>query len=283
MEEKVYILNKKKQKLAAVIHTPKSRGKFPAIILLHGFTGDKEEKYIKQLAVDLAINNFTAIRFDASGYGESEGKTEDDYRLTNYYGDAESIYGYLKNLPYVDKNRVGIFGHSMGAMLVILFAAKHPELKALASVSPPSNLETHYRLKGIWKGWKEKGYLLRKKKWKIVKIPWAFLEDAKQYNALSEVSKIKSPILFILGSEDANVLPEETEALYEKANEPKGLFVVEGWIIIIKTFPISLRLLMRKSSSSTKNIYSSNIVNTSTVRHAHYYSKLSAMASAGSN
>ncbi|OGE09618.1 hypothetical protein A3A60_01675 [Candidatus Curtissbacteria bacterium RIFCSPLOWO2_01_FULL_42_26] len=246
MEKRVYISNKKNQKLAAVIHRPQSQGKFPAIILLHGFTGDKEEGHIKQLAVELANNNFVAIRFDASGYAESAGTTEQDYRLTNYFSDAESVYSYLINLSYVDRDRIGIFGHSVGAMLVILFAAKHSEIKASVSVSSPYHLETHYRLRGIWKGWKEKGYIEKQDNGKIVKIPYAYLEDAKQYDALKEVFKVKNPVLFILGTEDVNVIPEETKELYEKANEPKELFIVDGMDHFYKNFPDKLAVVNKK-------------------------------------
>lgn len=247
MEEKVYIFNKKSQKLAAVIHRPPTQGKFPGVILMCGFTGNKEEKHIKQLAIDLANNNFVAIRFDPSGYGESEGSTERDYRLTNYFSDTESIYDYLKTPSYVDQNRIGIFGHSMGAMLVVLFAAKHPEIKASVSVSPPYNLGTHYRLKGtFWKGWKEKGYLEKVDNGKTVKIPWEFLEDAKKYNVFKEVSKIKSPILFILGDKDINVLPEETKELYRKTNEPKELFIADGMDHYYKNFPDKLAIVNEK-------------------------------------
>lgn len=246
MEDKIYIPNKKNQKLAAVIHRPQSQGKFPAIILLHGFSGDKEERHIKQLAIELADNNFVAIRFDASGYGESEGTTEEDYRFTNYFSDTEFVYSYLKNLSYVDKNRIGIFGHSLGAMLVVLFAAKHPELKALVPVSPPYHLETHYRLRSIWKEWKEKGYVERETNGKTVRIPYTFLKDAEQYDALEEVSRVKSPTLFILGTKDINVLPKETEDLYSKANEPKELFTVEGMDHYYKNFPDKLAIVNGK-------------------------------------
>ncbi len=246
MEEKVYILNPKNQKLAAVIHRPKADGKYPAVVLLHGFTGNKEEGHIKQLAVELADNGFVAIRFDASGYGESEGDTEKDYRMTNYFSDTKSVYDYLRNLPYVDPDRIGIFGHSLGGMLVVLFAAKHPAIKAVVPVSAPYHLETHYRLKGIWNGWQEKGYREAKSNGKTVRIPWAFLEDAKRYNALVEVRKIKGPILFIVGTSDVNVLPKETQKLFEEANEPKELFVVRGMDHYYKNFEEKLVIVNEK-------------------------------------
>lgn len=92
-------------------------------------------------------------------------------------------------------------------------------------------------MKGIWKDWKEKGYLEKISNGKPVKIPYAYLEDADRYNALDEVAKIKSPILFILGTKDINVVPEETKELYEKANEPKELFIVDGMDHYYKKYP----------------------------------------------
>lgn len=243
MEETISVLNNKKQKLAASIHRPDKEGKFPAVILLPGFRGTKEEGHIKQLAMELAQNNIVAIRFDPSGFGDSDGNTEKDYRLSNYFSDTESVCDYLKKLPNVDSNHIGLYGHSMGAMLVVLFAAKHPEIQASVSVSPPHIMKTKNRLENVWHGWEKNGYLEKVRDGKTVRIPWEFLADAEVYNPLEEVTKIKTPILFIFGTNDANVLPEETKALYEKANEPKQLFIVDGMDHFYKNFPDKLTLV----------------------------------------
>ncbi len=142
MEETVSVLNIKNQKLATSIHRPIKEGKFPAVILLNGFRGTKDEEDRKQLAIELAKNNIVAIRFDASGFGESEGDTDKDYRLSHYFSDTEAVYEYIETLPYVDSNHVGLYGHSMGAMLVVLFAAKYPDIQASVSVSPPYTMRT---------------------------------------------------------------------------------------------------------------------------------------------
>jgi fermentation-respiration switch protein FrsA (DUF1100 family) len=73
----------------------------------------------------------------------------------------------------------------------------------------------------------ENGYLETLHKGETQKIPLEFLVNTDTYHSLEEVTKIKKPLLFILGIKDINVLPEETKALYEKANEPKKLFVVD--------------------------------------------------------
>lgn len=243
MEETIAVLNNKKQKLAVSIHRPVGQGQFPAVILLPGFRGTKEEGHIKQLAIELAKNNIVAIRFDPSGFGESEGDTEKEYRLSQYFRDTESIYDYLKLLPSVDSNHIGLYGHSMGATLVVLFAAKHPEIQASVSVSPPPVMGTKHRIETVWIGWRKNGYLEKVRNGKTIKIPWEFLADADHYDALTEVVKIKTPLLFILGTKDINVLPEETKALYEKANQPKQLFIVDDMDHFYKNFPDKLAIV----------------------------------------
>lgn len=252
MEEKVTILNKKGLKLSTVIHKPKLQGKYPCVIVIHGFTGDKEELHMKQTAMDLARNNIIAIRFDASGYGESEGETESEYRLSNHMSDIRVVYNYAKTLPEVDPKRIGLYGQSLGAMMAVLFAANNPDIKASVAVSPPYHMETHYRLKGIWKDWKNDGFLKKETEKGEVKIPWVFLEDSRSYDALKVVDKIHSPILFIIGSKDINVLPEETQKLYKQANQPKELFVVEEMDHFYKNVHGHLKLVNEKIVSFFK-------------------------------
>jgi len=83
-ELRVSITNERGLRLAGVVHLPTGKGKCPAVILLHGFTGYKEEEHNIFLARDLVKRGFFVLRFDTSGSGESEGSMKDDYRMTNY-------------------------------------------------------------------------------------------------------------------------------------------------------------------------------------------------------
>lgn len=47
MEEKIFIKNSKGLKLASIIHYPDGEKQYPAIIILHGFTGYKEEAHLE--------------------------------------------------------------------------------------------------------------------------------------------------------------------------------------------------------------------------------------------
>ena len=55
-----------------------------------------------------------------------------------------------------------------------------------------------------------------------------FFEDIQGYDICEEVRKIHCPILIIHGSEDEVVPPENAVEIYENANEPKRLEMIEG-------------------------------------------------------
>src|SRR5947209_4643858 len=95
MAESVQITNHRSLKLAGELHLPSSNAPRPAVILLHGFTGYKQEGHIVAMGEALAGAGIVAIRFDASGFADSEGTLEDDYRFSNYLQDAEDVLAWL--------------------------------------------------------------------------------------------------------------------------------------------------------------------------------------------
>lgn len=55
LAEKIKVKNNKGLNLSTVLERPNKNGKFPTVILLHGFTGYKEEKHIVLLAKNLSL------------------------------------------------------------------------------------------------------------------------------------------------------------------------------------------------------------------------------------
>src|SRR5271170_4350341 len=107
MEERVRIKNRRGLKIDAVIHRPEKVESIPCVMLLHGFLGCKDEEHIQAFAHALTSAGLAAIRFDASGFHESEGSPEEDFRVTNYLADVEDVYLYVRQLPFVDRARIG--------------------------------------------------------------------------------------------------------------------------------------------------------------------------------
>lgn len=246
IEEKVFVPNKKGLKLAAVMHRPKGRGLFPGVIVLTGFGMNKDDLHVRQLCEDLASSGFAAIRFETAGMGESEGGVE-EFLLTNYYNDVDVIYEYFSGLDFVDTERIGMVGHSLGAVVTLLYAAKNPlTIKVLCAISPPSTFSTVHLDISI-EEWKEQGFYPKQKPTgESVHIPYAFVEDADKAEVLELVRNLTQPKLIIVGSDDKVVDPEDTKEIYDHAAEPKELAEIEEIGHMYKKYPEQVALVNKK-------------------------------------
>jgi dipeptidyl aminopeptidase/acylaminoacyl peptidase len=225
MEEKVVIKNSKGLNLCAVISYPDKNKQYPAVLILHGLIGYKEEAHLAELAKLLTKSGFVAIRFDASGSGESQGSFEEDYSSTNYLKDIKCVYGYIQKLDFVNKDRIGIFGHSMGGMLSIVFASQHPEIKTCIAVSPTTTLIAANAIQGIINEWQEIGYFFRKTSHgeSAIRVPVSLIVDANKFDALDYIQKLTCPFLMVIGLIDEVVSPDDSRRIFHLANEPKEL------------------------------------------------------------
>lgn len=230
MEEKIFIKNKKGLNLAALVYWPKGMGPFPFVVILVGFTGYKEQPRDEVLAKSLARAGIGSIRFDPSGYGESEGILEKDYRFSNYVGDAQVVFDYINELDRVDRARIGVFGESMGGVQALILSKNNASsIHALVLVSSPIIMGSDDDLKGKYKTWEKDGYLERlSSKYGKFKVPFEFIQDARQWDGLDYLKDLKIPILVMWGTKDINVPPSVTKRLFDSATGPKEYKVLEG-------------------------------------------------------
>jgi dipeptidyl aminopeptidase/acylaminoacyl peptidase len=245
MEEKVFIKNSQGLKLASILHFPDKNKKYPAVIVLHGFMGYKEEPHIEGLAKTLAQNGYVAIRFDCSGLGESEGTIEKDYSMSNYLKDIKSIYDYLRQLKFVNQDEIGISGHSMGGMLAIIYAAMYPKVSVCVAISSPTMMIVVNWGKLILEEWRRIGWYYKQtsRDGSLIKIPFSFIENANKFSALSFVHEMHCPFLSVLGSNDDSVNPDDTRKIFEMANEPKKLVEIEGMGHKYKNHPEQIKIV----------------------------------------
>lgn len=248
MQEKVFVKNKKGLKLACLVEKPKRKGRHPCVVLLHGFKGYKEEPTYTELAKQLLDAGISSIRFDASGFGESGGTLKKDYRFTNYVSDVEMIYHYIIKQDFVDKDRIGVMGQSMGGMMAVVFAARKSGIKAVVCVSAPGRIGTKDELGRNLEKWKKRGYfeVPSSRMGKEIRVPYDFIKDALRWNILDYARMVRVPSFYILGLEDKTVLPEQTVELFESANEPKKLWRVAEMDHFYKNNPDILDRVNRK-------------------------------------
>ena len=110
-------------KLSAVIQKPelKDGQKCPLVMILHGFTGSKNDKLLTTFADALETEGIASIRFDFNGHGESDGDFV-NMTVLNEIEDAKQVYEYVRDLPYVSD--VSISGHSQGGVVSSMLAGE---------------------------------------------------------------------------------------------------------------------------------------------------------------
>ena len=98
----------------------------PGLLALHGYQSDKEATSTFG-ALELARRGYVVVAIDQFGHGYS---TKAPAANKNMSG-ANNGYQYLKSLPFVDAGRLGIFGHSTGALNAIRVAKANPDHRAV--------------------------------------------------------------------------------------------------------------------------------------------------------
>lgn len=95
----------------------------PTVVLVHGFTGSKENWY--PLAERLG-GHYRLVIPDLPGWGESQRVAGADY---GFLAQADRLAQFLKAIKR-EGSPIVLVGHSMGGGIVALVAADHPELVA---------------------------------------------------------------------------------------------------------------------------------------------------------
>ena len=126
-------------KLAATLQTPDGKDEYPLVIIMHGFTANKEGELLKYLADDLEKYGIASLRFDFNGHGQSEGRFQ-DMTVPNEIEDAKCVYAYASRLPEV-KN-ISLAGHSQGGVVASMTAGilGTEKVKSIALMAPAAVL-----------------------------------------------------------------------------------------------------------------------------------------------
>lgn len=220
------IPNQRKLKLAAEIYTPEGNGPFPVVFLFHGFTGYKEDAGLVDIAKKLAEYGMISVRFTASGFGDSEGSMENDYLFQHYRTDAACVYDYIMNHTFgADAGRVGVYGHSIGGKLAVLFCTDHPAVRAVCIGSAPVGfVGTAYE--AVLPLWKTRGYFekVSGRDGKTIRVPYTYVEDeeSETHDVLAAATRVTSPqALVIAGDLDREVPWQQTKRIYDALSCPK--------------------------------------------------------------
>ncbi len=109
-----------------------------AVVTISGTGPQDRDEYIglegyrpfRQLADSLGRRGIAVLRMDDRGVGQSKGTfkgTTDE----GFAADARAGLAYLRTQPEIDSHRLGLIGHSEGAVITSLVAEHEPDLRAM--------------------------------------------------------------------------------------------------------------------------------------------------------
>ncbi len=136
-EEKEVTVGTGEWALPARLTIPKGKGKFPAVVLVHGSgPNDRDEtigpnKVFKDLAWGLASKGIGVLRYDKRTrvHGAKFGKIKNLTVNEETVDDAVLAVELLRQTPNVDKKNICVLGHSLGGMMVPRIGAKDKNIK----------------------------------------------------------------------------------------------------------------------------------------------------------
>ena len=115
MTKQVEIKNRDGHILRGIVNIPEDGTRFPAIVNVHGFTGNKSgyKSIYTHTARFLSEHGFASVRFDLYGNGESDGEFE-DMTFTGILHDIEDIINWTKTQDFANPDKIILSGQSMG-------------------------------------------------------------------------------------------------------------------------------------------------------------------------
>ena len=141
-EEVTYLNKKENINLAGSLNYPKTRGPFPAVILISGSgPNDRDQNVLGHkpflvIADHLARNGFAVLRFDDRGVAQSGG-IFDGASIKNFVQDVLAGVQFLMRHPAIDAQQIGLIGHSEGSTVAALAAAQSSDIALTIHIGAP--------------------------------------------------------------------------------------------------------------------------------------------------
>lgn len=215
------------------IYVPKNDGKYPAIILCHGFNGINDD-WVKECSY-YARNGYVAYAFDFCGgsvRSKSTGNST-DMTITSEKEDLLAVFDYIKTMDNIDEENIVLFGGSQGGLVSAIAAAERAdEVKALVMYFPALCIPDDWGKKYPNPDDAPESFDF----WGL-KLGRGFVKDVQTIDVFNTIGNFKGNVLIIHGDKDAIVpytYSEKAVGIYEHAelvkmkNEGHGFSVQCG-------------------------------------------------------
>ncbi len=199
---------------------PEGKQKGPAAVMLHGFTGYKDEPHL--LAVEQAFLScgVSVLRADLFGHGKSGG----EFRNHTLYKWAENAMTLIDHARAQDiVTEVYLCGHSQGGLTAIMAAGmKADQIRGLITLSAAAMIPEGARRGELLGEHFDPGHVPDTvPAWGNRELSGNYVRVAQSIRVEDFIDRYQGPVLMVHGGDDGAVLPrvsEEAAKRYQNAD-----------------------------------------------------------------
>lgn len=191
--------------ISGIMNVPQGKGPFPILVLNHGYIDPKvytNGQGLKREQDFFARNGYVVLHSDYRNHAQSDFDPKNEVRpRSGYVEDVLNAVSAVKNsdLPFFDKENIGMLGHSMGGGITQNVMVTKPDAaKAFVLLAPiHSNYEKNFDLwvKTEWPETAQEFY-----------NTYGTKEDNPQFwhdiSAINFISNVKNPVMLHQGTAD---------------------------------------------------------------------------------
>jgi dipeptidyl aminopeptidase/acylaminoacyl peptidase len=201
------------KQIPAFLYRPHGDGPFPAILSIHGGPEAQERpsynyaglyQYLLSQGIAILATNIRG----SSGYGKSYQRLIHRDFGGDDLKDWDAAAKYLQSIPWVDGNRLGVYGGSYGGFATLSCVSRLPDYwSAAVDIVGPSNLVTFAKaVPPTWRRWMAE--------W--VGDPETEVDFLMERSPITYVDQITAPLFVIQGANDPRVVKAESDQIVER-------------------------------------------------------------------
>jgi 2,6-dihydroxypseudooxynicotine hydrolase len=201
-------------RLAGILRRPAGQGPWPVVVLIPGLDSAKEEfRSTEKLFLDRGLATFSV---DGPGQGEAE------YDLAirpDWEVPGAAIINAVADLPGIDRDRIGVWGVSLGGYYAPRMAAGDDRVRACIALCGPFSFgETWDDLPGLTRD----AFRVRSKSASELQARLR----AGELSLAGRAQRLKAPLLVVAGMRDRLIPWQQAELLAESAGGPAELLLL---------------------------------------------------------
>ncbi|UUC43922.1 S9 family peptidase [Flavobacterium cerinum] len=210
------IINKN-YSIPAFLYEPKTSGKHPVYIDIHGgpeyqalpFFNKWHQFLVNELGIAVIVPNIRG----SNGYGKSYMKSDDGLSRENAVKDIGILLDWIATQPQFDKERIALFGESYGGYMVLAALANFPDkIRCGIDVVGISDFVTYLEKTADYR--KE----LRRVEFGDERIP-EIRDFLLRISPVTNVNRMNSPLFIVQGYNDPRVHYQVSEQMVQSLQE----------------------------------------------------------------